>query len=168
MFSFILYTWEKAEGNVVLKILIYLAWFVVQWVYTQCCLIQQGVAVTVKQETVDWRYPKMCGDQRPSAPTWHGSSTGLTNMYPTEKYDEAYSHFDIHKVLLSCYFYCIIHPRNHAKLCTRTVVIPYLPVHCKTYKWRMARKCGVLCCGTDVELCFKFEPQPVLSLTGLH
>ena len=80
----------------------------------------------------------------------------------------AYSHFDIHKILLSCYFYCIIHPRNHAKLCARRVVFPYMPVHCKTYKCRMSRKYGVLCCGTGVELCFEFEPQPVLTLTGLH
>jgi len=66
------------------------------------------VVVTVKQETVDLNYPKMCGDQECSAPILHSFSTGLTNVYAAEKYDVAYSHFDIHKVLLSCYFYCII------------------------------------------------------------
>jgi hypothetical protein len=32
-------------------------------------------------------------------------------MHPAELCDMACSHFNIYKVLLSCYIYCIMHPR---------------------------------------------------------
>lgn len=72
------------------------------------------MVVTVKQETVDLKYPKMCGDQGPIAPTWHCSSTGLTNVYPAEKYDVAYSHFDI----MFCFLVILLHntPKESCKI----------------------------------------------------
>jgi hypothetical protein len=50
--------------------------------------------------------------------------TGLSNIWPTVVYGVVHPCFDIYKVLLSSFFYCVIHHSNPAKLNARSVLYP--------------------------------------------
>ena len=166
MFSFLLYSWEKAEGNVVLNIRIYLTWYIVWWVVYTLLPHSTRYGSNCLKETAVLKYPKMwvikdwvLQHDTALALTWQTCILQSSMMWPTHI-------LYIHKVLLFCYFYCITHAQNHAKLCTRRVVCPYMHVHCRTYNWKMARKCGILCYGIVFRIwtttCFESD-RPALA-----
>ena len=49
---------------------------------------------------------------------------GLSNTWPTVVYDVVHPCFDIYRVLLSSFLYCLIHHSNPSKLNLRSVLYP--------------------------------------------
>jgi len=87
----------------------------------------------------------------------------LSNTWPTVVYDVDHPCFDIYKVLLSLFFYFLIHHNNPAKLNTRSVLYPCVfGIEESTSELQGNVSSYVLAQG--VKLDFGFGPQCLTAL----
>jgi hypothetical protein len=66
--------------------------------------------------------------------------------------------YSIHRADSHYFLYCIIRPRNPARLNPRSVLHPCLFICGKIYKWRTTRGWDVTCCGPRFQVGFRIWP----------
>jgi hypothetical protein len=80
--------------------------------------------------------------------------------------------YSIYRVDCRYCHYCLIHPRNPARLNTKSILCPCLCICRKMYKWRTTRKWDMTCYGPRCQVGFRIWPATRFefhrSVTNCH